>query len=50
VEEALTAAEHGDLSVVHNLLEALGKPYEYTEAYSRPPEPASCEYKTFCGT
>jgi len=50
VEEALAAAEHRDLSLVHNLLEALDKPYEYTEAYSRPPEPTSCGYKTFCGT
>jgi uncharacterized protein YdiU (UPF0061 family) len=50
VEEALAAAEAGDLSVVGNLLEALSKPYEESERYSPAPEAATCGYKTFCGT
>jgi uncharacterized protein YdiU (UPF0061 family) len=50
VEEALAAAEHGDLSVMNNLLAALSKPYEESELYSRPPERTFCAYKTFCGT
>jgi len=53
VEEALTSAEQGDFSVMHNLLEALSKPYEDSEEfekYSRPPEPTCNKYKTFCGT
>jgi uncharacterized protein YdiU (UPF0061 family) len=52
VEEALSAAEQGDLSVMHNLLAALSKPYEDCETYSKPPESCSggCGYKTFCGT
>jgi uncharacterized protein YdiU (UPF0061 family) len=49
VEEALTAAEHGDFSVMHKLLAALRNPYEASE-YSAPPAPATCRYKTFCGT
>jgi len=50
VEEALTAAEHGDFTVMHGLLEALSKPYEDCETYAQPPEPTHCRYKTFCGT
>ena len=50
VEEALASAEEGDFSVMHNLLEALTKPYEDSEVYSLPPGPAHCGYKTFCGT
>jgi len=53
VEEALTAAENGDLSVTHNLLHVLRNPYAYTpnqEVYSKPPPFESCGYKTFCGT
>ena len=52
VEEALAAAGRGDFSVMHNLLEALRKPYEESDIYSRPPMPgpACCSYKTFCGT
>ena len=52
VEEALQAAENGDLSVMHNLLCALKDPYAYTpqqEEYAQPPAADSC-YKTFCGT
>jgi uncharacterized protein YdiU (UPF0061 family) len=50
VEEALSAAEQGDLSVMQDLLAALGKPYEDSETYSKPPESGCCGYKTFCGT
>jgi len=50
VEEALAAAEHGDLTVMSKLLEALKTPYEDSEVYSLPPGPVSCKYKTFCGT
>jgi len=52
VEEALTAAERGDLSVMDKLLCALKNPYEYRadqEEYSVLPA-ESCRYKTFCGT
>ncbi|MCL2580709.1 MAG: YdiU family protein [Oscillospiraceae bacterium] len=50
VEEALTAAEEGDLSVMHSLLSALQNPYEESETYVRPPAKEACGYKTFCGT
>ena len=50
VEEALDAAESGDLTALQNLLEALRKPYEDSEIYSRSPEPNICKYRTFCGT
>jgi len=50
VEEALSAAESGDYSVMNSLLAALNKPYEESETYSLPPALASCNYKTFCGT
>ena len=49
VEEALSAAEAGDLSVMHKLLNALQNPYVNVEEYAKPPA-QSCEYKTFCGT
>jgi uncharacterized protein YdiU (UPF0061 family) len=53
VEEALDAAEKGDLDVLHKLLNILKNPYGYTpeqEEYSRLPGSASCRYQTFCGT
>jgi len=54
VEEALTAAENGNLTVMHNLLNALKTPYANTmqqEEYVTPPVPSQhCSYKTFCGT
>ncbi|MCL2702023.1 MAG: YdiU family protein [Defluviitaleaceae bacterium] len=50
VEEALAAAESGDLTLMHSLLDALGRPYEESRLFSTPPEPALCGYKTFCGT
>lgn len=53
VEEALEAANEGDLSKMHRLLDALKNPYGYTpeqEEYSTLPAPEFCHYKTFCGT
>jgi len=53
VEEALSAAEAGDYSVMERLLDVLKDPYAYTneqEAYAKLPEPAVCRYQTFCGT
>lgn len=53
VEEALAAANEGDLSKMHKLLDALKNPYRYTpeqEEFSALPAPEFCHYKTFCGT
>ncbi|GMK46903.1 UPF0061 protein [Paenibacillus glycanilyticus] len=53
VEEALEAAEQGDLCVLDNLLAALAKPYAYSgeqEAYAALPEQSPRPYRTFCGT
>ncbi|MEK7303263.1 MAG: hypothetical protein AAB073_08975, partial [Pseudomonadota bacterium] len=54
VEEALAAAsEHGDYSLMHQLLAAVTNPYadvpEYSQ-YCTPPEPSEHVYQTFCGT
>lgn len=52
VEEALAAAEQGDLRVLKRLLDVLENPYAYTaeqEAYTAPPEDGG-SYRTFCGT
>ena len=53
VEEALEAAEHGDLSVMENLLNALADPYDYdsiNQEYCSVPKPSTIPYRTFCGT
>ena len=53
VEEALTAAQSGDLSVLNLLLEILGNPFEETtanEPYRDAPPPGGAPYRTFCGT
>lgn len=53
VEEALKAAENGDLNVMENLLYALADPYDYDsiqEEYCSLPEPSTTPYRTFCGT
>ena len=53
VEEALTAAQSGDLSVLNRLLEALENPFEETTAnvpYRDAPPPGGVPYRTFCGT
>ena len=53
VEEALSAAESGDLGPLHRLLAALRDPFVETkdnEPYRGGP-PAGCgAYRTFCGT
>jgi uncharacterized protein YdiU (UPF0061 family) len=52
VEEALDAAIDGDFSVMEKLLNALEKPYDYTdeqEIYVAP-SASTTPYKTFCGT
>lgn len=53
VEEALAAAQSGDLSVLHRLLEVLANPFEETKAnepYRAAPETGGEPYRTFCGT
>ncbi|ACS99300.1 protein adenylyltransferase SelO [Paenibacillus sp. JDR-2] len=53
VEEALEAAEQGNLCVLDNLLAALANPYAYSdeqEAYAALPEQSPRPYRTFCGT
>jgi len=50
VEDALAAAESGDLTVMDNLLNALSNPYMESEEYSLSPAQTSCKYQTFCGT
>ena len=53
VEEALAAANYGDLSFFNRLLQAVERPYEYRpefEAYTVPPKPEERVLQTFCGT
>jgi len=50
VEEVLAAADHGDFAPMHDLLDALRKPYEDSPIYSTTPESPSCNHRTFCGT
>lgn len=53
VEEALAAAETGDLSVMKRLLSALENPYKPSaefEEYTAPPPAGAGMYQTFCGT
>jgi len=53
VEEALEAAEEGDLNKMFKFLVALNNPCGYTpeqEEFSKLPAPESCRYQTFCGT
>lgn len=53
VEEALDAAQRGDLSVMERLLAVLANPFEHSEEqaqYAAPPADQSCRYQTFCGT
>jgi len=53
VEEALAAAERGDISVLETLLGILSRPYELApehETYREPPPPSFLPYRTFCGT
>ena len=53
VEEAIEAADKGDLSVMIKLLNVLSRPYDYSndqDDYTTLPKPSSCPYKTYCGT
>jgi uncharacterized protein YdiU (UPF0061 family) len=53
VEEALAAAEAGDMDPFQRLLEAVRGPFEETAANEpyRGGAPAGCgRYRTFCGT
>jgi uncharacterized protein YdiU (UPF0061 family) len=53
VEEALAAAEAGDLGPVERLLEVLRNPFVTTpanEPYRNGPPPGCGPYRTFCGT
>jgi uncharacterized protein YdiU (UPF0061 family) len=53
VEEAIFAAETGDLAPLHRLLAALRNPFAETPANElyRSGPPAGCgPYRTFCGT
>ena len=53
VEEALAAAEAGDLAVMDRLLSVLENPYGYTDAqgdYAAAPGVVDGGYQTFCGT
>lgn len=53
VEEALAAAEQGDLTVINRLLAALGNPYKMEAGFEEYTTPAPIEaglYQTFCGT
>lgn len=53
VEEALAAANYGDLSFFERLLSALEKPYEDLPEfadYTVPPKPEERVLQTFCGT
>ena len=53
VEEAIEAADNGDLSVMMKLLDVLSRPYDYSndqDDYTTLPKPSSCPYKTYCGT
>lgn len=53
VEEAIKAADKGDLSVMIKLIDVLSRPYDYSnnqDDYTMLPKPSSCPYKTYCGT
>ncbi|MFO1469495.1 MAG: YdiU family protein [Turneriella sp.] len=53
VEEALSAANEGNLSAVQKLLDVLHKPFAETAenaAYREPAPPSNEPYRTFCGT
>ena len=53
VEDALRAAENGDMSLTENLLKILKKPYEnknYIKEFQVPEKYYKSNYKTYCGT
>jgi uncharacterized protein YdiU (UPF0061 family) len=53
VEEALQAAEAGDMAPLDRLLDVLARPYDHgrtdTAEYTTP-DPGGRHYRTFCGT
>jgi len=50
VEEALQAAEQGDLGLVQRLLSALEQPYAHSAEQKFYRSPSGLPYRTFCGT
>jgi uncharacterized protein YdiU (UPF0061 family) len=54
VEEALSAAENGDMTIFNDLLAVLANPYaelNYPKKYTQAPDATfDRQYKTFCGT
>ncbi|MCA9800035.1 MAG: YdiU family protein [Cyanobacteria bacterium HKST-UBA04] len=53
VEQALEAADTGNLGPLYALLSVLREPYtqtDQTRPYQAPPEPSDRGYQTFCGT
>ncbi|MCM0648548.1 YdiU family protein [Clostridium swellfunianum] len=53
VEEAISAAENGDFSVMHKLLKVLTCPFSYSTEhaeYASLPPKTNKRYRTFCGT
>ena len=53
VEEALAAAEQGDLAPLDRLLAALSAPFDHARAsdeFTSAPAPGGPAYRTFCGT
>ena len=53
VEEALIAAEVGDMQPFYKLLSALEKPFEFSsskEVFLNSPVNPNPHYQTFCGT
>ena len=53
VDEALAAAEAGDLAPFERMLEAVGRPFEARqgfERYARPAPPGSRPFVSYCGT
>ena len=53
IEEAIAAAESGDLAPFHRLVDGLANPFEEDPDFvelERSPQPSECVTRTFCGT
>lgn len=53
IEEVIQAANGGDFSLFHNLVDRLSSPYDYDaeqQMYALPPRPEQVVARTFCGT
>ena len=53
IEEAIQAAENGNLNLFHQLVDILKHPFEYKVAlkkYALPPRPEQVVNETYCGT